>query len=210
MAQTDRQTDKGMIWSVTAYNAEIDIIKDKDTYPAYVKLVVGQDEICPTTGTKHFQGYIQLTTQQRLSALKKWLPTAHFEICRNKDALLNYVQKDKTRDLSGERISNGARIEYIPFDKLCELLADTWIKLEDQLKALYINSLVVERQSIAEDMWITVGDDEVWLKREFKFIINYLILNGYSRQASAFADNRLKNFWTDTSRSWIQLRRELP
>lgn len=205
MTQTDRQTDKAMIWACTAFNDEIELIKDKAKYPAFVKLVVGQDEICPDTGKKHFQGCIQLFTQQRLSALKKWLPTAHFEVCRNKDALLNYVNKDDTRDLSGERISNGARIEYIPFDKLNELLADTWIALEKDLKKLYVSRHPGE-EKLFEDLWITSGDNEDWVRSEFKFLINYLILNGYSRQASAFADNRLKTFWIDTSRSWIKLR----
>lgn len=206
MTQTDRQTDKGMIWSVTAFNDEIALVKDKTKYPAYVKLLVGQDEVCPETGKKHFQGCIQLHTQQRLSALKKWLPTAHFEICRNKDALLNYVTKDETRDMSGERISNGPRIEYIPFDKLNELLADMWIVLESQLKAWFISRHPGE-EKLYEDLWATSGEDEEWVRAEFKFLINYLILNGYSRQASAFADNRLKQFWVDTSRSWIRLRK---
>jgi len=196
MSQTDRQTDsqpKSMLWSVTAYNDDILILKDKDTYPSYVRRVLGQDEICPETQRPHFQGLIQLTTQQRRSALKKWLPTAHLEICRDKNKLKNYVQKDATRDPEGDQIDNEGRISYIPFDKLCELLADTFLDIEEEWKDL------LER--------LTTKELKDLYKHQFIFIVRHLILNGYSRQASAFADNRLKAFWIDTGSCWIDLRR---
>lgn len=194
MLKTDRQTDKGMIWSVTAFNDDIRIIKDKETYPAYVKQVLGQDEVCPDTGKEHFQGFLQLYTQQRISALKKWLPTAHFEICRNKDALKQYVQKDDTRAPDGDQIDNGSRVEYMPFDKLCKFLADTFLSIEDDWKE--------HGHTLTDKQMKDIS------KHQFVFIIRHLILNGYAHQAAAFADNRLKAFWIDTGSAWVELRRK--
>lgn len=48
------------------------------SWPSFVSYGVYQREK-GAEGTEHFQGYAELSSQQRLSALKKWLPTAHFE-----------------------------------------------------------------------------------------------------------------------------------
>jgi len=48
--------------------------------------------------TPHFQGYIELTAPCRLSAMKKWLPTAHFENRRGTpEEARAYCMKDETR-----------------------------------------------------------------------------------------------------------------
>lgn len=46
--------------------------------PRWLKLVAGQDEIAPGTGTLHIQGYCN-TDQVRMSSIKKWLPRAHLK-----------------------------------------------------------------------------------------------------------------------------------
>lgn len=58
--------------------------------------VHGQIEQAPTTGTLHYQLMVE-TPQTRFSAIKKAFPTAHIEICRNKAALSQYVEKTDTR-----------------------------------------------------------------------------------------------------------------
>jgi len=58
--------------------------------------VSGQIEQAPTTGTLHYQLMVE-TPQTRFSAIKKAFPTAHIEICRNKAALSQYVEKADTR-----------------------------------------------------------------------------------------------------------------
>ena len=94
---TDRQTDgRSTNWCVTGFNDDILLLEDVKSYPSFVKKVTGQREICPDTGKLHFQGHIQLHTQQRMSAIKKWLPTAHLEITRNITGSLNYVVKSET------------------------------------------------------------------------------------------------------------------
>jgi len=58
--------------------------------------VTGQMEEAPSTGTLHYQLMVE-TPQTRFSAIKKAFPTAHIEICRNKAALSQYVEKADTR-----------------------------------------------------------------------------------------------------------------
>lgn len=52
-------------------------------------------------GTPHWQGYAEFTAPQRLAALKKWLPTAHFEVARgSREQARDYTRKPEGR-LSG-------------------------------------------------------------------------------------------------------------
>lgn len=50
------------------------------------------------SGTPHWQGYVELTATLRLNRMKKWLPTAHFEVARgDRVAARAYTRKDDTR-----------------------------------------------------------------------------------------------------------------
>lgn len=49
-------------------------------------------------GTCHLQGIFMFDNARTLSAMKKLHPKAHWEICRKKDAAINYCKKDKTRN----------------------------------------------------------------------------------------------------------------
>lgn len=49
-------------------------------------------------GTPHLQGYVELSGPQRLSAMKKWLPRAHFELRKGtRDQAKAYSSKEDTR-----------------------------------------------------------------------------------------------------------------
>lgn len=49
-------------------------------------------------GTEHLQGYIELTKPSRLSAMKKWLTTAHFEARKGTaQQAADYCRKDDSR-----------------------------------------------------------------------------------------------------------------
>ncbi len=62
-----------------------------------VKYAVWQQEI-GENGTEHFQGYLQLYRQQRLSYVKKMLPRAHWERRRgNHQQAEEYCTKEETR-----------------------------------------------------------------------------------------------------------------
>lgn len=113
MSKTDRQTDRGTCWSITAFGAEIKTLLDKVNVPDYVKEIHGGVERCPETDREHFQGCVVLHTQQRMSALKKWLPTAHLEIARNRDALKKYALKADTAVGQKESWDNPQRYEQL-------------------------------------------------------------------------------------------------
>lgn len=70
-------------------------------------------------GTKHLQGYIVWNTPKRLSAIKKYAPTAHWEVRRGThDQAKAYCSKEETR-LSGpftygeEPLGSGTRSDLI-------------------------------------------------------------------------------------------------
>lgn len=55
--------------------------------------------------TPHLQGYVELTTNVKLGGMKKWLPTAHFEIARGSaEDNERYCTKDDTREAGPWRI----------------------------------------------------------------------------------------------------------
>lgn len=63
-----------------------------------IKLLAWQVEICPTTGTKHLQGFLRLKSPSRSSALRKICPKAHWEKQNGTNTqALNYVVKDESR-----------------------------------------------------------------------------------------------------------------
>lgn len=115
--QTDRQTkmaalsmSKSTRWAFTLqYDPEIYGLLDQFVHkpslvPAWKDIIaeIGwQDEIAPTTGQQHRQGYIRTVRQCRLSQMKKILETAHFEVARDWLALKQYCSKADTRDPSG-------------------------------------------------------------------------------------------------------------
>ena len=66
-----------------------------------IQAIVGQGEICPTTGRKHFQGYMEAKHGITMSTAKKALdmPSAHLSACREGQAAnVKYVTKVATRD----------------------------------------------------------------------------------------------------------------
>ena len=110
--------NKGTWWSVTAYNDDIKLIESGE-FPSYVKKVYGGREECPET-----KGCIQLRSQQRMKKLKEWLPTAHFEVARQKDCLVRYAMKEETA--IGPKTVRENNIEHITVEKIMMKLADEW------------------------------------------------------------------------------------
>jgi len=85
---------RGSWWSFTINNPSPD---DRAALKAPIEPAVElfyQDEI-GEGGTLHIQGCVH-TTYMRMVQLKEWLPRAHLEVARNKDALKNYVKKKET------------------------------------------------------------------------------------------------------------------
>lgn len=91
---------KSQRWAFTAYEQDWDCFR---VMPEIVAEWGYQEEMCPTTGRKHYQGYMRLKRQARLAQLKKIFPTTHFEIAKNWDALVNYCKKEETRVDGGQQ-----------------------------------------------------------------------------------------------------------
>jgi len=64
-------------WCFTLNNPAPDEVKPG---PEYDYMVIGKE--VGAEGTHHLQGYIALKSKARMTALKKWLPRAHFEVCK--------------------------------------------------------------------------------------------------------------------------------
>lgn len=79
-----------------------------------VRYICGQVEIAPGTGQRHFQGYIQLKKQQRLSWLKRNISnTAHWEPQRAND-------NSEARDYCNKEESRAPGMTFLEFGNFCE------------------------------------------------------------------------------------------
>jgi len=87
---------RGSWWSITINNPTDEDRLFLRAPPEFVKEMIYQDEV-GTTGTLHIQGCLN-TNQQRMTAIKEWLPRAHIEKAykQNGEALKNYCRKTDT------------------------------------------------------------------------------------------------------------------
>lgn len=84
-----------------------------------MRYMVGQEEKCPETNRLHFQFYCQFKSPQRLSALKKLCPTAHWEISKGSPAQNRaYCTKTESRVPGkeiyefGSMVTQGTRTDW--------------------------------------------------------------------------------------------------
>lgn len=75
-----------------------------------IRYVCYGEEICPKTGRKHYQGWLQTTNQRRLSTMKKINKTIHWEGCIGTE-LHNekYCKKDGNYVTIGKFVTQGYR-----------------------------------------------------------------------------------------------------
>lgn len=79
----------------------------KDELVSY--FIIGR-EVAPETGTPHLQGYLELSKQLSLSALKKIIPRAHIEKRRGtQKQAIDYCKKDNDFVEHGVKKSQGKR-----------------------------------------------------------------------------------------------------
>lgn len=181
MTQTDRQTDKSTWWSVTAFGDEIELLEDASRYPNYVAAVHGGRESAPETGRIHFQGAIKCKSQQRLSALKKWLPTSHFEVARSEHALLKYVMKEETA--TGDKIVRQNETPHYRMDELLMKIARV-------------------RDDVDSDILDQYESDSKY-KEEYWAIVNKIVYDE-PRLITAYTIPAVEKAWTQTRGVWIR------
>lgn len=78
--------------------------------PELVQYAIVGEETAPDTGTRHFQGFVIWNKQIRLSACKKILPRAHWEIAKGSvEQNITYCSKDGEFQEIGDRPINKKR-----------------------------------------------------------------------------------------------------
>lgn len=187
MTETARQ-DKGRYWSVTTYDpGEFGLISNKESWPHYVRECKFQQEKCPTTGKLHWQVAL-LTEQVRFSAIKKFLPTAHIELARNKDALLNYVEKDDTA-VPATRQHIKAEKEYLALHQQLQRMAHVVVEnMEDYLA--YLDQCRDEKVTNPA-------------KAAYWWVAGHM-LEDNPELAAMLANPALEKMWIHTSMVWIK------
>lgn len=113
--------DKATWWSITTFDEGEQNHLSGNDYPGFVHRVYGGLEKCPDTERIHFQGALQCKSQQRFSAIKKWLPKAHLEPAVSKDALMKYAMKADTA--CGSKLIRENKTPYYTLEMLLKLLA---------------------------------------------------------------------------------------
>lgn len=187
--QTDRQTtDRSTWWIVTAYNDNIDILENVNTYPKYVTKVYGGREKCPTTGREHFQGAIQCVSQVRLSSLLRWLPGTHMEPAKSAEAIKKYCMKEDTA--IGEKTIRDQPNKYYSMHGLLTLMGSEYLK--SQADGTYIK---------AEKTW--KFNESVYETMEYWFVAKR-ILRREPHLITSLSDPRYKTSWCRTKEIWCE------
>lgn len=86
--------EKSTRWAFTAYEDQWSLF---DVAPPLVAEWGWNHEESPTTGRKHYQGFIRTSRQVRFKQLSQLFPGVHIEPAKNWDALVNYCKKTDTR-----------------------------------------------------------------------------------------------------------------
>lgn len=87
------EKEKSSRWQMTVFEEQF---KCLEVMPPIVAEWGWQDEISPTTGKLHKQGYVRTHQQQRFAAMRKVFPGVHLEIARDWNKLMNYCKKKDT------------------------------------------------------------------------------------------------------------------
>lgn len=155
----------------------------KPNLPTFVKSIRYQEEV-GKEGTPHIQGAVN-TTQIRFSAIKKWLPRAHIEVARNKEALLNYVQKADTA-VAGTQVV--VQADYLAMDKAL---------------------LAIASQEMDYMEWVTITNghdsrEKAFEKYEYWRAVRR-ILQDRPTAVGLFTNPQMERAWCNTRSVWIEL-----
>lgn len=178
--------DKSTWWSVTAYNDEIQLL-ETGVYPEFVAKVHGGREECPSTGKVHFQGALQCRRQVRLTQLKGWLPTAHFEPARDRLALKKYAMKQDTA--VGEKKTTDNVVQHISMEMLMVKMAQYWD----------------EDAYIAD--WEKTENTKLSFKSCYWAMVNRMLLDcpEYRKVCQLFARSDTVSLWEHTRATWLEV-----
>lgn len=172
-------------WSITINNPTKEDKErlEKSNFPSFVKYWKAQEEV-GKEGTPHIQGALH-TAQTRLSAVKGWLPRAHIEVAKDKEALLKYVEKAETA-VAGTQVV--IKADYLAMDDA--LLAIAQNRPDSDI--FYKSDLVKSRKEHAFEKW------------EFWHSVNK-ILKEKPKTVGLFTNPQLERAWINTRSVWIDV-----
>lgn len=191
MSKTDRQTDttaRGYAWSLTVYDpGEVALLADPSAYPHWLRRTKYQEEVCPTTGRHHWQ-VAALTAQVRFAQIKKVFPSAHIELARNKQALMNYVNKNDTA-VEGTQQEHENPLPHMALHQQLQRMADVVVENLADYTAARDALLEAKEKSPDKGMYW-------WVAR--------FMLAAEPEMAGIFANPMLEKMWANTAMVWIE------
>lgn len=183
--------DASACWSVTVWEDEFPLIEDSSNFPSFVTKVYGGREECPSTKKIHFQGAVLCKSQQRFSAIKKWLPTAHIEPARQKDALIKYAMKDDTA--VGEKMEHRNPREFLTMAKALRKIASYVFCNMEQF---------VLRQDQYANKHGTKWTMKISMEEDFWWAVNRLLRSEDEENISLYSNPQLLRAWIHTHETW--------
>lgn len=181
-------TTRSSCWSITINNPTEEDRNQLKSPPTWVKSCHHQDEI-GDNGTLHIQGAV-LTAQVRFSQLKKWLPRAHIEVARNRQALLKYVKKPETSVEGTQQDTKGG-----------------YISMEQALRNIAEHSQDMEAYFSSGDR--TFKDCDAWKKFEFWCAVRQVLIVSPAL-VGLYTNPQMERAWVNTRSVWIKLKSNAP
>lgn len=132
------------------------------------------------SGTPHLQGTITFPKSMRLTAIKKLLPRAHLEPCKQIDASLNYCTKgeiviDTTNNEQGKRSDLDNAIDILKSKGLTAVAEETptiFVKYSKGLSALQQRLLLKSKNDFVTEVHVFWGKAGVGKSRRCREICN--------------------------------------
>lgn len=177
--------NKHQRWQFTAFESNYDVL-DAAIAAKSFKEVGWQDEVCPTTGKKHRQGYFVSQTPIRPTAARKLIPGVHVEPAKNFAALKAYCSKEETRDPEGKQVAMSFEATHITVDKFMDLLADAW-----------------EGEVVDEDLFDVPGKDPFPGTSGYWKLVKIILADKPYLASLAMAPGP-KNLWLATRSVWLR------
>lgn len=162
---------QGKYWCFTVNNytdEDVDRIQDVDELDREWSYVVIGKEI-GEGGTPHLQGYIEMNKVKRLSAMKKLMPKAHFEVrLGSSKQASEYCKKDgdyfEWGTVSEGRGKKGSKVTEEKYAAAYALLLDGKLEeIEPDIQIRHYSNLVrlkLDRQVMPEELKDTCG---IWI-----------------------------------------------
>lgn len=172
-------TQRGTMWSGTQFVLEA-FEGQRNAAHRLGWTCSGQLEECPSTKKQHYQFAVK-TPQTRMSKVISVFKGAHMEPCRNKDALLQYVQKEETRVGSMPEVSQ----KFPNPDQFLTLVCAELISTEGPKEF---------RMMVHDGEWYKYKKSDDQILEAFDYACDTLIRKGYRIELHA-VNPQIRSAW---------------